>query len=244
MKRLLFLILIGLMIGCDSADSPDCLKTSGSNITESITVDSFNQMIINNEFNVIINQGAEQSVSLTIGENIFNDISFEVINNTLTVKNNVSCKWVRSYEYPVLQITHPNIKAIEIVGGSIVTSANTLAYRNLLLKAKDSNGVFTLNVNCDNLTIDSNEITNYYIDGIADNLNIQLTSGDGRVEAGNLSTINTSVSHASSNDVIVNVTNQLNVIIRSTGDVIYVGQEPLVTNTVIEERGTVINGTN
>ena len=244
MRKLFFIILIGIIYGCDSAEAPDCLKSAGGNITNSIPLDSFNELIINNDFNVILTQGVEQSVTLTIGENIFNDISFEVINNILEVKNNVGCKWVRKYDYPTIEITHPNLELIEIVGGSLVTTTNVLTYPNLLLKAKDSNGVFTLNVNSDNLTIDSNEITNYYLNGITTNLNIQLTSGDGRIEAGLLTTTNANISHASSNDIIVNVTNELNVTINSTGNVIYVGQEPTSINTVIQERGSVINGVN
>lgn len=243
--RYIILGILGItFLGCDSTDAPDCLKSSGEYITKVIAVDNFNQLIVNNEFNVVLTEGSTQDVKVTIGKNIIDDISFTVNDQILEIKNLVGCKWVRDYDYPLIEITSSDLAKIEIIGGSHVHSNGILNYPDLLVKSKDSNGIIKLDVNSTNLTIDNNEITNYYLSGTVINLSILFTSGDSRFEGTDLIATNALVSHSSSNDIIVNVINELNVTIRSTGDLIYVGQEPLLLNTTILERGCVINGAN
>ncbi|WP_350115289.1 head GIN domain-containing protein [Fulvivirga sp.] len=233
-----------LFFGCNDADAPDCLKSSGKGVTKVIEVGDFDALLINNEFNVILTEGPARDVKLTIGENLFNDIDFTLSGSLLEITNQVSCKWTRDYNYPLLEITHPNISFIEIIGGSIIRSNGTLTYPNLSLKSKASNGIIELSLNSASLSIDSNEITNYLLSGSVDELYVLFSSGDGRFEGANLQCTNARIIQNSSNDIIVNVTNQLTGELNSTGDLIFVGQVPNGISIEEKDRGRLINGVN
>ncbi len=244
MRKLAVIISSLIILACDSDNAPDCLKSAGTNVTKVVDLGEFNQLIINDEFNVIITEGSDQMVSLTTGENLIDEVEFSLNGNVLEIKNTIRCKWVRDYDFPILKITHPNLEFIEIVGGSTITSNGILNYSSLSLKSKDSNGIIRLSLNCENLTIDNNEITNYFMEGSVINLRILFSSGDSRFEGANLSAINADVSHKSSNDIVVNVSNRLGGSIGSTGDLIYVGEPPTEINVTTDNRGRLIDGTN
>lgn len=244
MKRLIIILSLVVLYGCDSDDAPDCLKTSGSTTTKVFDLPNFDRITINNEFKVYITHGDAQEVSVNTGENLFSDIALEVIDGELIVKNNAGCKWVRSYDFPILEITSNNISFIDIIGGSELYSVNTLRFPSLFMKSKDSNGTVDLTIEMESFGIDGNEITNYNVDGTVTNLNITFSSGDSRFDGNNLLATNATVSHNGSNEMIVNVSETLTGSIGSTGDLIYVGQTPQVIDVNINNRGRLIDGTN
>lgn len=244
MKQLSVIILLLIFIGCDNDNAPDCLKTTGSVISKEIELADFNRILINNEFNVTITQAAEQRVILSMGENLIDDVSFDLNSNMLEITNNISCRWTRNYNFPTLEISHPNLEMIQIKGGSIITSNGTLTYPNLSFISEESNGNISLNINAPNLSIDSNEITNYSVSGSVSNLNLIYSSGNGRFEGADLMVNTASVKHSGSNEIIVNVVESLTGSINSTGDLIFVGQRPALIDVEINNRGQLIDRTN
>lgn len=243
MKKLLIIISLMAFFGCTSEESPDCFKSSGSQVTKIIELGIFSKLLINNEFNVILIEGPTASVKLTTGENIIDDIQFMINDGLLEIQNTIGCSWVRDYNFPIIEITHPALEYIEIIGGSTVQSQGILSYSNLYLKSKDSNGVFTLELASENVIIENNEITNYFIDGAVTNLTLNYTSGDSRFEGRNLRVSNAFIQHKSSNDIIINVSNELTGSIGSTGDLIYVGEQPALIEVTTNNRGRLIDGT-
>ena len=244
MKRLIVILAIIVLFGCDSDDAPDCLKSAGGETTQVYNLPAFDKVTINNEFMVYLTYGAEKNISVTAGENLLSDISLEVINGELIVKNNAGCKWVRSYDFPILEITTDDLHFIEIIGGTKLESANTLLYPSLFMKSKDSNGMVDLDIDMVNFGIDGNEITNYNIEGVATNLNLTFSSGDSRFEGRQLLVENANVVHNGTNDIVINVRASLTGRLGSTGDLIYVGQAPQFVDVNITNRGRLIDGTN
>ncbi|MTI39357.1 head GIN domain-containing protein [Fulvivirga lutimaris] len=244
MKRLIIILAIITLFGCNSDNAPDCLKSAGSEATQVYDLPEFDKMTINNEFKVYLTYGTEKSVSVTAGENLLSDISLEVINGELMVRNNAGCKWVRSYDFPILEITTDDLNLVEIIGGSEFYSTNTLRYPALFMKSKNSNGLINLDIDMLDFGVDGNEITNYYIEGVVTNLNLTFSSGDSRFDGGDLLVINAKVIHNGSNDIIVNVTESLTGSIGSTGDLTYVGQAPQFIDVNITNRGRLVDGTN
>jgi hypothetical protein len=244
MKRVLIISCVLIFAGCSSDNAPDCLKSTGKQVTQIIKLPDFTRLTIFNEFNIKITEGAQQSVSITIGENILKEINFDVIGDELTIKNNISCKWTRGYEFPTVEITHPNISFIKVIGGSVVSSDNTLNYPDLTLTSRDSNGDFNLNLNCVNLTTDTNELTNFRLKGMVSNLNFTYSSGDGRFDGSDLLVTNANIIHNGTNQVVVSVVNSLTGEIGATGDLIYINQKPAEVIVNITNRGRLIDGTN
>lgn len=244
MKRLIIILTIAALIGCDSDNAPDCLKSAGSETTLVFDLPEFNKMTIYNEFKVYLTYGAEKNISITTGENLLSDITLEVVNGELIVQNNSGCKWVRSYDFPILEITTDDVNFIEIIGGSEIYSTNTLRYPVLFMKSKDSNGVINLDIDMVDFGVDGNEITNYNVEGAATNLNLTFSSGDSRFEGSKLLVRNANIIHNGSNDIIVNVSETLTGIVGSTGDLTYVGRAPQFVDVNITNRGRLIDGTN
>jgi hypothetical protein len=71
-------------------------------------------------------------------------------------------------------------------------------------------------------------ISNYYIDGISYNLNINFSDGDTRFEGQNLLAKNITFRNVSSNDILVYPTESVSGKIHSTGNVILYNTPPIV----------------
>lgn len=241
MKILYTICFSFLLAGCEPAG--DCLKTSGALTTVNLAVEPFSALEIIAEFNVILQEGPEQQLSLTTGKNLVDDINFEVINEIFIIRNGNSCRWARSYDFPTLTITHPNIRQIRQGGSGLIVSEGVLNYPNLLLVSDDQSGDFKLEVNSNLLTISSNDVSNFYLSGQCDNLNLSFHSGDGRFEGENLTVANAVVSHCGSNDMVIHATKELKGRLCASGNVIFVKTVPELVDVTIMSNGHLINRT-
>lgn len=245
MKNILIIILTLItLFSCNDSNAPDCLKSRGDTVTKTINSQEFNGIKVNQDFVVYISQGPTQAVTVTSGKNLIPDMDFEVIDSTLVITDNNSCNWVREYNFPVVHIQHPNLKTIRQNGGGIIYSEGTLNYPNLKLISEFSSGNMHMNLNCTNLQVVNNDLSNYFLSGKTNNLRIVDASGDGRIDASQLISNNANVFQRGTNDIIVNVTEKLTGRIISSGDIIYVDQVPNTIDVSIENRGKLIDGTN
>lgn len=69
------------------------------------------------------------------------------------------------------------------------------------------------------MSITANGISNFYIDGQTNNLNVGFFAGDSRFEGKNLLAENVNITHKSSNDMLVNPQEKIEGNIYSLGDV-------------------------
>lgn len=241
---LLALTVCLLIFSCDSEDAPQCFKKAGDPTTISIAVESFSKLEINDQFNVILEEGPEQSISLEYFKNLVDDVAFEINGELLKVSDNNSCRWVRDYNFPTLKITHPNLVEIRQNGGGLITSEGVLRYPRLLLISEDRTGDFKISVDNERLLIVNNDLSNYYIDGKTEELNIGFFSGDGRFEGANLIAQDVIIFHRATNDIIVNAKNSLTGQLLGTGNLIFVDSTPLNIDISVEDRGKLIDRTN
>lgn len=233
-------LILCITTGCDSENAPDCLKTSGELTETSIEVAPFNAIEINTEFNVILKEGPEQQVTLTTGTNLVPQIVYEVVDGTFIIRNNNSCQWARSYNYPTLTIVHPNITRIRQGGSGLIRSEGVLNYPKLTLLSEEQTGDFQLELSCDQLSITSNDLSNFHITGYAEALRIFFASGDGRFEGAGFKVRSANIKHRGTNDIIVYVTEALTGQILSTGDIIYVKTQPATLDVSDENLGELI----
>ncbi|GAA0893293.1 hypothetical protein GCM10009122_29720 [Fulvivirga kasyanovii] len=237
------ILLIILMYGCDSENAPDCLQKAGDNTEVVLDVAPFSLLEVTADLNVVIEQGPEQIVMLSAGENLISDIYYEVIDDRLLIRNDNSCSWVRSYDFPVVKITHPNIAEIRLAGSGLISSKGTLSFPDLSLISENESGDFKLNLNTTALEVVSNDITNFYMSGSVENLRVMFASGDGRFEASDLHATNANIFHRGTNDIIVHVSGELSGRIISSGDLIYVKTKPTIIDVSLENLGDLIDET-
>lgn len=238
MKRIFTYIFLTILVtSCNSEDAGDCFKTAGNIIQQEVTVDTFEKILINERVTLVIIEGPTQQVIIETGKNLLPDVTAEVIDNQLIVSDNNKCNFVRDYGLTKVMVTSPNITEIRNSSEQAVTSDGVLTFPSLRLLSEDwqndylNVGDFNLSVNSSSIIIVSNGISNFYLNGTSNNLNVTFAAGDSRLEAQNLIANNVRLTNKSSNDMLVNPQDKLEGDIYSLGDIISFNEPPIVDVT-------------
>src|SRR5690606_16431407 len=112
LKQLGCIILSFLILSCNSEDGTDCFKKQGDEISKQIEVEEFNKINISEGIELIVKESEEQSVKLTMGKNLINDIKFEVIDGELKITNENGCEMFRNYHPAKVYVETPNLTKI------------------------------------------------------------------------------------------------------------------------------------
>ena len=190
---------------------------------------------MNRDVALILKEGSPQNVIIETGENLMNDVEAIVVDGKLILSDNNSCNYVRDYGITKIYVTAPNITEIRSSTQYDVSSDGVLTYPNLTILSEDYNEPDTFTVGNFNLEIDNlslhvvfNNLSNCFISGKTDNLNITFAAGLSRFEGRNLMAQKVNVWNRSSNDMIVNPQQEITGKISGTGNVICVNRPPIV----------------
>lgn len=221
------MLVLSLFFGCNSENAWDCIQTSGDEISVTYDLDSFTSVLVNRDIEVIIQQGDSHNLTIVTGENLINDIKFEIVNNQLILTDLNTCNFVREFGITKMYVTAPNLIEIRSSTQYDIRSFGLLSFPELVLVSEDFNednffnvGDFRMNVNSETLRIVSNNSSFFYISGRTENLVVGFFSGLGRFEGRNLIAANVEVFHRGSNDMLVNPQSSLTGELRGTGNVL------------------------
>src|SRR5690554_351072 len=236
MIKKISIVLLVLLLGCDSESGWDCLKKEGVLIREEIALDTFEKIRNGRGVRLVIQQGEVQKVELETGENIREDVKIFVENGVLITEELSSCNFFRPYEVTTVYVTSPNLTEIRNDSPFTVESNGVLRYDKLSLISENAsdpnsdytNGDFHLELEVNQLQVVSNNISNFYISGTAQKASVGLYSGDCRFEGKNLIVQELSVYQRSSNKMFVHPIRSIKGEIRGLGDVIAYHQPPVV----------------
>lgn len=239
MKKIFFLFALLIVSGCDSEDAPTCIKEAGKIFSEEVSVTPFEEIIVYERVKLFIQQGEKHQVIIETGENLINEVSVNVVNNRLSIRNENACNLFREYEITKVYVTTPNLNWLQNSSGSAIESIGTLKYQNLYLisenQARDlsihTDGDFILNLEVENLRITNDNYSNYFLKGKAENFNVFFAAGDARLEAGELLVQKYDIFHRGTNKMIINPQISLRGDIYSNGDVISRNKPPVVDVT-------------
>ena len=187
MKKLFFYISIIFFFSCDSEEANDCLQVEGRSVIKEIELESFEEITVYGGIKLFLTYGETQEIRLETGENLVNDISFEVRENRLHLKNNNTCNFFREYDATRVYVTLPQLSYLRNGSQFTVESTNQLPYSNLTLVSEDAegnsdyytNGDFQLQLNAEQITIVNNNLSDYFLSGQVENLQIGFYNGDG-----------------------------------------------------------------
>lgn len=228
MKRFtLFLITtISLLTFASCKKSP---LTNGKVITETRELSSFKTLYLHDNIDVTLVCSDTYKIEITTGENLMPNIISESDGESLILRNDNICNWLRSYDIPLEAKIYYDSKISSITYRSVgylysdsYISDDTLSRFDL--KIKDGSGDIDLRINCKDLhlyvTGGTNEIT---MKGFANHTNIY-QNGLGPIEALDLLSNKADVNSHGSNNIYINCVEYLNAEIYDIGDIYYKGQ--------------------
>ncbi len=242
MKNILYILIPILLISCSKPS--DCVESTGSSVTKEISVSTFDKIKVYNGIELIITQGNIQKVEVVTGENLISDIEVKVENNTLILTDKTTCNWVREYGQTKVYVTAANITDVISKTEKNISSNGILTYPIFRMQSLDlsdgaGTGDFYIQVNNSQVVVESNNVSNFYLSGITNNLLSNFYEGQGRVEAANLLANTISVFHRGASDMVLNPQTSIEGNIYSTGDVICKTQ-PTTVNVIQHYQGRLI----
>jgi hypothetical protein len=235
MKKLVYIVSFLLIVACDSENAGDCFQKTGAIIQKELTVDVFDKILVNRDIELIIKEGVTQKVIMETGKNLINDVEAIVLDGKLTLTDNNSCNYVRDYGITKVYITSPNITEIRSSTQYDISSDGVLTYPSLTIFSEDfsapesfTSGNFNLEINNNSFSLVFNNLSNCFISGQTNTLNITFASGTSRFEGRDLMAQNVQMWNRSSNDMIVNPQQSIKGKILGTGDVISINIPPII----------------
>lgn len=234
--RLLGLVLLLALSSCDTEDGLTCFKTTGDILVENIETEVFDKIIVFQRVQLLVSDGPEIRVSLETGENLRDDISFEVKDGTLSIRNEAGCNLFRPYGVTKVRVTHPNIREIRNSSGLAVEGVGLIGWDNFSLVSDDlieedfyhKDGDFKMTVDAQQIRLQANGLTNFFLDGRVDRLEISLLEGDSRLPLEALDVDDVTVFHSGTNDIIIAPLQSISGTLSSTGNLILKHVPPIV----------------
>lgn len=224
-----------MSFACDSENAGNCFQTTGNIVQQEYAVSSFDKILVNRDVELIIKEGATEKVIVETGKNLLNNVKVEVVENQLILTDNNTCNYVRAYGTTKIYVTAADITEIRSFTQYDIRSEGVLTFPNLTLLSEDFNepdtvntGDFYLTIDNDRFTLVFNNLSNAFISGKTNNLQVTLASGLSRFEGRALIAQNVSFWNRSSNDIIVNPQQEIKGKISGVGNVISVNRPPIV----------------
>lgn len=213
------------------ACKPDrCLHTTGAIIIEERKPGGFTGITIQDVFSVEIIPDSSDRIELVAGEKLLPFISIINTNQHLTIKNENQCNWLRSFRNrPLLKIYTDSLTHIIVEGEIDLVFTDTLFADSLIYEVwtglstadiliSTHKFVFSLNGGSGKFTVAGNAGLSYIY-----------AVGAGFVYAGEMPCDYGYITNVSTGDIFVNVTKELIVRLRNSGDVYYSGCPTIVS---------------
>ena len=234
--RILSIAAVLFFGSCNGENVPDCFKNEGDLVREEIAVPNFDRITVFEGIELIISSGIEQRVEIETGEFLRKEVSAEVEDGRLILRDDNGCNLFRDYNVTKIYITTPDLSEIRSSTGYPIRSNGPLPFTDIRLISESFNnpetettdGSFDLELDCLSVRVVVNGIAYFKLSGTTQNLNIQIAAGDSRIEAENLVAQDVNIDHRGSNDLFINPQMSLQGVIRGTGDVRSFNRPPIV----------------
>lgn len=220
-------ILIAVLLSassCNKEGGCDCLKSTGDDTSLEQSLPDFKTIRIYDLFQVYLTEDTVNKILLKGGENILPFISYEISNDTLVLKNDNRCNWVRSYKRKIYAyISIKSLKEVILNGESDVFSIGTLHSDTLFINvwAGIASGDLALDCEAFHLNLHASTGT-YHLKGNV-SFNYIYSVGNSYVYADSLKTSHAYITNRSTGDCYINANTWIDALIDGTGNVYYSG---------------------
>lgn len=223
------LLMVWLLPGCQKENMGDCFKSTGSVTTESRSLMPFKHLEVEDNVNVQIIFDNNTFAEVEAGKNLLSLIETEVRDETLFVRNNNKCNWVRSYKVPVNVTVHcPQLNSIISRGYGEVETLDTVRTDGFFAEQWLASGKLKLKLNTPSVYLKSHTgPADYECSGVVDYL-YAYNSSQGIFKLAEIEARKALIWNKGTGDIHVNVSDSLDMIIEHLGDVYYTGDPDFV----------------
>lgn len=225
MKNYLFILLIFLITSCD-----DALFNAGSIITKNIEISDFEEIYVEDIFEIYLIQDTVCKIEVKGGSNVIPNLEFNVdVDKKLTINDNNSARWSRDYEKIELYISVDTLRFLRLGAPSKIVSQNTLITPELKIFSIADFAEIELDLNCNNCYV-----VNSGTSGGIINLSGETNSftfwarASLQINAENFIANYVTVKTESIGDCSINVNKELSVEILRSGNVYYKGNPEII----------------
>lgn len=225
-----------MLVACNSEDAFNCIQSAGTITREEVEVAEFTKIRIEDDVSLVIKQSETQNVIIETGANLRGDVSVEVADETLVIRDSNRCNFVRDFGITKAIVTTPvlteirNSSEFDVVGEGVLRFPFLELVSNTTGGIEDSrkSGDFTLEIECEDFRVAANGFSGFYISGFAEKAAIGFEDETPRFEGANLIVNKMRILQRSASLMIVNPQLSLKGEIRGTGNVIAVNRPPEV----------------
>lgn len=228
--------------------SEDCFKGNGNQITQTFPLDNFSKIKVYDGVGLVVKEGPSYEVKVKTSENIIDEIEVKLEGNMLVVRDNSSCNIARDYGQTTVYVTIlPLIPELELHCKTEQKIQSEGVLHSPIIRlfsiGDDGDGAgtgdFHLAIDNGQFVVESNNVSNFYINGHCEEMLLNFYFGNGRFYGENLQVENIKVYHRGSNDMMVYPVQKIEGTIFATGNVVLENVPPIID---VEEvfRGRVI----
>ncbi|MEZ4786911.1 MAG: head GIN domain-containing protein [Flavobacterium haoranii] len=238
MNKIIYILLFIITTSCGISE--DCLSGNGSKLMVNYPLEGFTKVKVYSGVGLVVKEGSSYEVRIETRDNIKDNIEVSLNGDMLIVKDNSTCNIARDYGLTIVYVTTPNLEEIHCKTEQNITSDGVLNFPNLKLYSLEDDGDgagtgnFYLDVNIQDMMVETNSVTNFYLKGHCHNIHITFSWGDARFEGQDLIVTNhLSFFHRGTNDMILFPTYTFGGNLYSTGNVI-IKNPPLFDPDVVQ----------
>ena len=214
--------------------SEDCFKGKGNRVSQTFPIENFTKIKVYDGVGLVIKEGANYEVRIETSDNIIDVLDVRLNGDMLIVKDNSTCNVARDYGQTVVYVTSPNLEEIHSKTDQDIKSDGILNYPLLRLFSMDlsdgaGTGDFYINLeSTGQFVIESNNVSNFYLNGYTNQLLLSFYFGNGRFYGENLEAEEIILFQRGSNDMIVKPLQSISGTIYATGNVILKNVPPII----------------
>jgi hypothetical protein len=230
MTAILFFAFSVIFTSCKKDPFPNFALSAGkiTTVTRDVT-GNFTKIYLNDDVNLVITQGNTYSISIEGGENILEGIETSISDSTLTIRNNNTFNWLRSYDKKFTAfVTLPHLLQFDYQSIGTVTCTDTIREDSLFVTSSGGSGYIKLVIKTgsSHLSINSGSV-DMDISGLS-GVNYLYSNAYGPFHCQDLKTAFTFITTNSTNDCYINTSFYLEYKILSLGNIYLTGNPTIV----------------
>ena len=235
-KFVSLLILIFLFTTCKKDHMLDCFKNAGNTVTESRTASPFVNIDLNDNVDLVLNPNAAFYINVTAGENLVNGIITEIDGNTLYIRNENRCNWMRSFKNTyTVEVGMDKPVTITYYGSGDINCKDTIRSDEFTFDVRNGSGSINFLFNCPKIHLNNHTgRADIHAKGFSATSYIYLNDV-GTLDAEALNTYNSYITNNSTGDCKVRVSEDLGVLMYYIGNIYYTGNPHTISKEITGE---------